>query len=36
MVDAVSNNNSAVYTGIGTGVGLLAGGVYGGHFQNLY
>ncbi len=33
MVDAVSNNNSAVYTGIGTGVGLLAGGVYGGHFS---
>lgn len=33
MVDAVNNNNSAVYTGIGTGVGLLAGGAYGGHFS---
>ena len=33
MVDAVNNNNSAVYTGIGAGVGVLAGGAYGGHFS---
>ena len=33
MVDAVNNNNSAVYTGIGAGVGLVAGGAYGGHFS---
>lgn len=31
MVDAV--NNSAVYTGIGAGVGLLGGAAYGGHFS---
>ncbi len=33
MVGAVNNNNSAVYTGIGAGVGVLAGGAYGGHFS---
>lgn len=33
MVDAVNNNNSAVYTGIGAGVGLLGGAAYGGHFS---
>lgn len=33
MVDAVNNNNSAVYTGIGAGVGLVGGAAYGGHFS---
>ena len=31
MVDAVNNNRDAVYTGIGAGAGLLAGGAYGGY-----
>lgn len=30
MVDAVNNNRDAVYTGIGAGVGVVAGGAYGG------
>lgn len=30
MVDAVNNNRDAVYTGIGAGVGAVAGGAYGG------
>ena len=33
MVDAVNNNRDAVYTGIGAGAGLLAGGAYGGYFS---
>ena len=33
MVDAVNNNNSAVYTGIGAGVGLVGGAAYGARFS---